>query len=177
MHEQHRRLHRLVRQGLIYSLLLAVAILLISLLARRLERLNRHQLRLEADFRYGLVRVREHADVGLTPFILLTSLQERRDMRQGMNLGADDYITKPLRPRELIDAVAAQLGRQAMRQAARALQVQAALTEALEEQAWALQEQYEKRLARELSEQWPGESRGQQEQHHRQIEQQLLSTL
>ena len=102
--------------------------------------------------------VREHTDLGQTPFILLTSLQERRDMRQGMNLGADDYLTKPLRPRELIDAVAAQLGRQAMRQAARALQVQAALTEALEEQAWALQEQYEKRLARELSEQWPGQS-------------------
>lgn len=107
-----------------------------------------------------LQRVRDHADVGLTPFILLTSLQERRDMRQGMNLGADDYITKPLRPRELIDAVAAQLGRQAMRQAARALQVQAALTEALEEQAWALQEQYEQRLARELSEQWPGQASG-----------------
>lgn len=81
-------------------------------------------------------------------------------MRQGMNLGADDYITKPLRPRELIDAVVAQLGRQAMRQAARALQVQTALTEALEEQAWALQEQYEKRLARELSEQWPGQGGG-----------------
>lgn len=113
-----------------------------------------------------LQRVREHADVGLTPFILLTSLQERRDMRQGMNLGADDYITKPLRPRELIDAVAAQLGRQAMRQAARALQVQAALTEALEEQAWALQEQYEKRLARELSEQWPGQASGQDSTSH-----------
>ncbi len=113
-----------------------------------------------------LQRVREHADVGQTPFILLTSLQERRDMRQGMNLGADDYITKPLRPRELVDAVAAQLGRQAMRQAARALQVQAALTEALEEQAWALQEQYEKRLARELSEQWPGQASGEDNTSH-----------
>lgn len=107
-----------------------------------------------------LQRVREHGELGQTPFILLTSLQERRDMRQGMNLGADDYLTKPLRPRELVDAVAAQLGRQQVRQAARALQVQTALTEALEEQAWALQEQYEKRLARELSEQWPGQAGG-----------------
>lgn len=113
-----------------------------------------------------LQRVREHAELGQTPFILLTSLQERRDMRQGMTLGADDYITKPLRPRELIDAVDAQLGRQAMRHAARALQVQAALTEALEEQAWALQEQYEKRLARELSEQWPGQASGEDSSHH-----------
>lgn len=107
-----------------------------------------------------LQRVREHPDLGQTPFILLTSLQERRGMRQGMNLGADDYITKPLRPRELIDAVSAQLDRHAVRQAARALQVQTALTDALEKQAWALQEQYEKRLARELSEQWPGQPDG-----------------
>ena len=78
-----------------------------------------------------LQRVREHPDLGQTPFILLTSLQERRGMRQGMNLGADDYITKPLRPRELIDAVSAQLDRHAVRQAARALEVQTALTDAL----------------------------------------------
>lgn len=105
-----------------------------------------------------LQRVREHPQLGLTPFILLTSLQERRDMRQGMTLGADDYITKPLRPRELQDAVTAQLGRQQMRHAVRDLQLQTAVSEALEEQAWALQEQFEKRLARELSEQWPGQT-------------------
>lgn len=105
-----------------------------------------------------LQRVREHPDLGQTPFILLTSLQERRDMRQGMNLGADDYITKPVRPRELQAAVTAQLGRQSMRLAARQLHLQTALNEALEEQAWALQEQFEQRLARELSEQWPGQA-------------------
>ena len=108
-----------------------------------------------------LQRVREDAQVGQTPFILLTSLQERRDMRQGMNLGADDYITKPLRPRELVDAVQAQLNRQNVRRAASTLHVQTALAEALEEQAWALHEQYEQRLARELSEQWPGDAQTQ----------------
>lgn len=113
-----------------------------------------------------LQRVREHPDLGQTPFILLTSLQERRDMRQGMTLGADDYITKPVRPRELQDAVTAQLGRQNMRLAARNLLVQTALQEALEEQAWALQEQYEQRLARELSEQWPGQATHQGESTH-----------
>ena len=110
--------------------------------------------------------VREHPEVGQTPFILLTSLQERRDMRQGMTLGADDYLTKPLRPRELIEAVSAQLGRHAVRQASRDLQVKAALTEALEQQAWNLQEQFEKRLARELSEQWPGQSAGEAGSSH-----------
>lgn len=108
-----------------------------------------------------LQQVRDSTQVGQTPFMLLTSLQERRDMRQGMNLGADDYLTKPLRPRELVDAVEAQLNRQNVRTAARNMHVQTALSEALEEQAWALHEQYEKRLARELSEQWPGDARSQ----------------
>lgn len=116
---------------------------------------------------FDLLRaVREHDTLSQTPFILLTSLQERRDMRQGMTLGADDYLTKPVHPHELVDAVAAQLNRQAMRAAARDLLVQHAVTEALDEQAWDLQEQYEKRLARELSEQWPGEAQGRQELLH-----------
>jgi CheY-like chemotaxis protein len=112
---------------------------------------------------FDLLRaVRDHATLNLTPFILLTSLQERRDMRQGMTLGADDYLTKPVHPHELLNAVAAQLNRQTMRAAALDLQVQDAVTEALDEQAWTLHEQYEKRLARELSEQWPGENQGDQ---------------
>ena len=116
---------------------------------------------------FDLLRaVREHDTLNQTPFILLTSLQERRDMRHGMNLGADDYLTKPVHPHELADAVAAQFNRQAMRAAARDLQVQDAVSEALDEQAWTLHEQYEKRLARELSEQWPGETQGNQEVFH-----------
>lgn len=110
--------------------------------------------------------VREHDDLNQIPFVLLTSLQERRDMRQGMTLGADDYLTKPVRPAELVDAVSAQINRLAMRSASLDMQVRDAVSEALEEQAWSLQEQYEKRLARELSEQWPGDTRGQQEHHH-----------
>ena len=110
--------------------------------------------------------VREHDDLNQIPFILLTSLQERRDMRQGMTMGADDYLTKPVRPSELVAAVSAQINRLAMRAASLDMQVRDAVSEALEEQAWSLQEQYEKRLARELSEQWPGETRGQQEQQH-----------
>ena len=106
-----------------------------------------------------LQRLREHNTLALTPFLLLTSLQERVDMRQGMLLGADDYLTKPLRPREMIEAVDAQLNRQRMRTALHNEDTQRALTHALEEQAWDLHEQYENRLARELSEQWPQEGR------------------
>ena len=109
-----------------------------------------------------LQHLREHPRLGQTPLILLTSLQERRDMRQGMLMGADDYLTKPLRPKELTEAVQAQFNRQSMRAAVQDMHLQKALSEALEEQAWDLHEQYEKRLARELSEQWPGDARGQQ---------------
>lgn len=110
--------------------------------------------------------VREHPTLNQIPFILLTSLQERRNMRQGMNLGADDYLTKPVHPHELADAVAAQLNRKAMRAAAMELQVKEAISDALEEQAWTLQEQYEQRLAHELSERWPGETQGNRELVH-----------
>jgi DNA-binding response OmpR family regulator len=37
----------------------------------------------------------------LTPVILLTARKEDEDIIHGLELGADDYITKPFRPREL----------------------------------------------------------------------------
>ena len=39
------------------------------------------------------------------PFIFLTAKAEKSDFRKGMNLGADDYITKPFDDVELLDAV------------------------------------------------------------------------
>lgn len=45
------------------------------------------------------------------PFIFLTGWSERDDVRAGMNLGADDYLTKPVDPAELIAAVKARLRR------------------------------------------------------------------
>ncbi len=44
-----------------------------------------------------------------TPFIFLTSKAEKADMRKGMNLGADDYLTKPFEESELLDAIASRL--------------------------------------------------------------------
>lgn len=102
-----------------------------------------------------LEAVRKDPALATTPFILLTSLQERRDMRQGMRLGADDYLSKPFQSRELREAVDAQINKHAIRLAAQDMLVQHAVDGALLEQASHLTDQYEGRLARALSEQWP----------------------
>ena len=44
-----------------------------------------------------------------TPVILLTARTERQDFRQGMALGADDYIPKPFERQDLLNAVRTQL--------------------------------------------------------------------
>ncbi len=59
-----------------------------------------------------LERVRNDANSAMTPFIFLTALADRSDMRQGMNLGADDYLTKPFTSQELVGAVQARLQKQ-----------------------------------------------------------------
>jgi two-component system, OmpR family, alkaline phosphatase synthesis response regulator PhoP len=48
----------------------------------------------------------------MIPLIFLTAKTERSDIRQGMNLGAYDYITKPFTRVELLEAVNAQLKKQ-----------------------------------------------------------------
>ncbi|WP_298130755.1 response regulator transcription factor [Micropruina sp.] len=53
-------------------------------------------------------RVREHSDV---PIVLLTALGGDSDRVQGLEAGADDYVTKPFSPRELVLRVAAILRR------------------------------------------------------------------
>jgi DNA-binding NarL/FixJ family response regulator len=45
------------------------------------------------------------------PFVFLTGWNEREDIRTGMNLGADDYLTKPVVPAELAAAIRARLRR------------------------------------------------------------------
>ncbi len=94
------------------------------------------------------------ANAGI-PVILLTSLQERAHMRIGMTTGADDYITKPFRPAELREAVAAQLNKRSVQANLQALAVDSAVQQALVEQKHQLANLYEQRLAAELSERWP----------------------
>ncbi|MDX1653261.1 MAG: response regulator [Brumimicrobium sp.] len=43
------------------------------------------------------------------PFIFLTAKTERADVRKGMNMGADDYISKPFEEMELLAAVESRL--------------------------------------------------------------------
>ncbi len=45
------------------------------------------------------------------PFVFLTGWSEQADVRTGMNLGADDYLTKPVVPDELAAAIRARLRR------------------------------------------------------------------
>jgi DNA-binding NarL/FixJ family response regulator len=46
------------------------------------------------------------------PFIFLTARGEKRDVRGGMNLGADDYLTKPVAKEDLLGAIRSRLERQ-----------------------------------------------------------------
>lgn len=48
------------------------------------------------------------------PFIFLSAKTERRDIRQGMELGADDYLTKPYEESELIGAIESRLAKVAI---------------------------------------------------------------
>ena len=45
------------------------------------------------------------------PFIFLTAKGEKEDIRAGMNVGADDYLTKPVANADLLRAIAARLRR------------------------------------------------------------------
>ncbi len=55
---------------------------------------------------YGVLHLlRKNADTLYTPFIFLTAKVERTDFRKGMEMGADDYITKPFDEIELLNAI------------------------------------------------------------------------
>lgn len=45
------------------------------------------------------------------PFIFLSAKADRQDFRKGMNLGADDYITKPFEEIELLEAIESRLAK------------------------------------------------------------------
>ncbi len=49
-----------------------------------------------------------------TPILMLTAKEEERDKIKGLEVGADDYITKPFSPRELVARVKAHLRRMNM---------------------------------------------------------------
>lgn len=55
--------------------------------------------------------LRTDAQLAAIPFIFLTAKGEKADQRSGMNLGADDYLTKPINKADLLAAVRARLQR------------------------------------------------------------------
>src|SRR5258708_19840274 len=55
---------------------------------------------------HGVLRaLQADAKLALIPFIFLTAKGEKEDLRSGMNLGADDYLTKPVANNELVQAI------------------------------------------------------------------------
>jgi DNA-binding NarL/FixJ family response regulator len=61
---------------------------------------------------YGVIAaLRADQETAAIPFIFLTAKGEKPDIRAGMNLGADDYLTKPVAKHDLLDAIRSRLER------------------------------------------------------------------
>lgn len=59
---------------------------------------------------YGVLQgMRSEPNLRTVPFIFLTAKSDRTDVRRGMGLGADDYLTKPVENEELLAAIRARL--------------------------------------------------------------------
>ncbi|MDQ7825130.1 MAG: hybrid sensor histidine kinase/response regulator [Candidatus Eremiobacteraeota bacterium] len=63
---------------------------------------------------YGVLKkLKSDPALAAIPFIFLTGMGEKQEMRRGMERGADDYIVKPFTNDEILKAVEARLARQA----------------------------------------------------------------
>ena len=61
---------------------------------------------------YGVIAaLRADTETVAIPFIFLTAKGEKPDMRAGMNLGADDYLTKPVAKPDLLAAIRSRIER------------------------------------------------------------------
>lgn len=65
----------------------------------------------ELDGHGVLSALREDSELSAIPFVFLTAKGEKEDLRSGMNLGADDYLTKPVARLDLLEAINARLRR------------------------------------------------------------------
>lgn len=62
---------------------------------------------------YDVIKaLRSNSATATIPFIFLTAKADKSDTRKGMELGADDYLTKPCTANELINAIATRLDKQ-----------------------------------------------------------------
>lgn len=63
---------------------------------------------------YGVLKtLQQNVATATIPFIFVTAKSDENDLRQGMALGSDDYLTKPYHPRELLQAIMVRLQKQA----------------------------------------------------------------
>lgn len=64
---------------------------------------------------YGVLHLlRKNVETQHIPFIFLTAKTERSDFRKGMEMGADDYITKPFEDIELLNAIEVRIKKSAV---------------------------------------------------------------
>lgn len=59
-----------------------------------------------------LGKLRSDASLAMVPFIMITSVADRTSTRRAMELGADDYLTKPFTPDEVMSTVQSRLAKQ-----------------------------------------------------------------
>jgi DNA-binding NarL/FixJ family response regulator/two-component sensor histidine kinase len=91
-----------------------------------------------------LEELRSDSATATLPFIFLTAKADRDSMRVGMNLGADDYLTKPFTQAELMQAIHSRLNRHSTIESQR---LQALLRRLVQ-----MQESERQQVARQLSE-------------------------
>src|SRR6202046_5113552 len=66
---------------------------------------------------YGvLYMLNKNPQMAAIPFIFLTAKAERLDLRKGMEMGADDYLTKPFDDMELLNAIESRLKKKELQQ-------------------------------------------------------------
>lgn len=65
---------------------------------------------------YGVLHIlNKNSDTSAIPFIFLTAKTEKNDIRKGMTLGADDYLTKPFDDTDLLNAIETRLRKHQLR--------------------------------------------------------------
>lgn len=90
----------------------------------------------EVDGHEVLIEVRSNPDLAHIPFVFLTAAADRESFRKGMNMGADDYLTKPFTHAEVLKAVRARLDKKSTQDMLLQAQLEAfstALSEAREQ--------------------------------------------
>lgn len=64
---------------------------------------------------YGVLQeLSKNPETANIPFIFLSAKTEQKDIRKGMNLGADDYLTKPFEEEDLLSAIESRLAKVAI---------------------------------------------------------------